>query len=73
MLEGKYGKAFVTIENPEQECNGKPFNLVPMCSEHHAKEVKYEEEYKTYINKTLREGFKWGIWNEQEYMEKVMY
>jgi hypothetical protein len=57
----------------EQGCNGKPFNLVPMSSEHHSKEIYNEEEYKQYINKTLREGFKWGIWNEQEYIEKVMY
>ena len=57
----------------EQGCNGKPFNLVPMCIEHHTKEQYNQEEYKSYINKTLREGFKWGIWNEQEYIEKVMY
>jgi hypothetical protein len=57
----------------EQGCNGKPFNLVPMNPEHHAKEQYNKEEYKAYINKTLREGFKWGIWNEQEYIEKVMY
>jgi|WetSurMetagenome_2_1015567.scaffolds.fasta_scaffold104162_2 hypothetical protein len=57
----------------DQGCNGKPFNLVPMCDRHHAKEAYNEEEYKQYINKTLREGFKWGIWNKEEYMEKVMY
>jgi hypothetical protein len=57
----------------EQGCNGKPFNLVPMNDSHHAKEGHAQDEYKAYINKTLREGFKWGIWNEQEYMEKVMY
>ena len=57
----------------DQGCNGKPFNLVPMCLEHHAKELHKKEEYKAYINKTLREGFKWGIWNEEEYMEKVIY
>ena len=54
-------------------CNGRPFNLVPICIEHHSKELHNEEEYAIYINKTLREGFKWGIWNEEEYMEKVMY
>ncbi|MCJ7636702.1 MAG: NUMOD3 domain-containing DNA-binding protein [Nitrososphaeraceae archaeon] len=57
----------------EQGCNGKPFNLVPMSDSHHSQEQYNKEEYKQYINKTLREGFKWGIWNEQEYMEKVMY
>lgn len=57
----------------DEGCNGKPFNLVPMCIEHHSKELHNEEEYATYINKTLREGFKWGIWNEQDYIEKVMY
>jgi len=57
----------------EQGCNGKPFNLVPMCIEHHTKEQYNQEDYKSYINKTLREGFKWGIWNEQDYIEKVMY
>jgi hypothetical protein len=57
----------------EQGCNGKPFNLIPMCQKCHGKELHNEEEYKAYINKTLREGFKWGIWNEQEYIEKVMY
>lgn len=57
----------------EQGCNGKPFNLVPLCRRCHALEGHLEEEYKTYINNTLREGFKWGIWSEQEYIEKVMY
>jgi len=57
----------------EQGCNGKPFNLVPLNAEHHAKEVWHQEDYKAYINKTLREGFKWGIWNEQDYIEQVMY
>jgi len=57
----------------EQGCNGKPFNLVPMVESHNSKEQRREEEYKTYINNTLREGFKWGIWSEEEYKEKVMY
>lgn len=57
----------------EQGCNGKPFNLVPMNRRHHGFEGHHKEEYAMYINKTLREGFKWGIWNEQEYIEKVMY
>jgi hypothetical protein len=57
----------------DQGCNGKPFNLVPLCNECHGKELWDEEEYNKYINKTLREGFKWGMWNEEEYIEKVMY
>jgi hypothetical protein len=57
----------------EQGCNGKPFNLVPMLKSENSKEINNKEEYKAYINKTLREGFKWGIWNEEEYIEKVMY
>jgi hypothetical protein len=57
----------------EQGCNGKPFNLVPMNRSEHSKEQHKKQEYIIYINKTLREGFKWGIWNEQEYIEKVMY
>jgi hypothetical protein len=57
----------------EQGCNGKPFNLVPMNNYHHTKEIYNQEEYAAYINKTLREGFKWGIWNELEYINKVMY
>jgi hypothetical protein len=57
----------------EQGCNGKPFNLVPMCDKHHNMEQHNQEDYKSYINKTLREGFKWGIWNEQDYIEQVMY
>jgi hypothetical protein len=57
----------------EQGCNGKPFNLVPMCKKCHNKENNRREEYQKYINKTLREGFKWGIWNEEEYKLKVMY
>ena len=36
----------------EQGCNGKPFNLVPLCINCHSKEVHYEDEFKTYINKT---------------------
>lgn len=57
----------------EQGCNGKPFNLVPFCSSCHSKEIYNEEEYTKYINKTLEEGFKWGIWNEEEYIRQVMY
>ena len=57
----------------EQGCNGKSFNLVPLCINCHAKERSREEEYKKYINKTLDEGFKWGIWDKKEYIEKVMY
>lgn len=57
----------------EQGCNGKPFNLVPLCHDCHTDEMWNQEEYHQYINKTLREGFKWGIWNEEEYIRKVMY
>jgi hypothetical protein len=57
----------------DQGCNGKPFNLVPLCQACHAKEMWNEKEYRDYINKTLREGFKWGIWNEREYIRLVMY
>ena len=45
----------------------------PLCINCHAKERSREEEYKQYINKTLEEGFKCGIWNEEEYMKQVMY
>jgi hypothetical protein len=57
----------------EQGCGGKPFNLVPLCHACHAKEIFREEEFRIYINKTLDEGFKWGIWNKEEYIKKVMY
>lgn len=57
----------------EQGCNGKPFNLVPLCHDCHGDEFNNQEEYRKYINKTLEEGFKWGIWNEEEYIRKVMY
>ncbi len=59
--------------NKNQGCDGKPFNLVPLCIKCHGEEIWNEEEYRQYINKTLEEGFKWGIWNEQEYIKKVMY
>jgi hypothetical protein len=57
----------------EQGCNGKPFNLVPLCHDCHIDELNNQEEYQKYINNTLEEGFRWGIWNEEEYIEKVMY
>lgn len=57
----------------EQGCNGKPFNLVPLCYDCHGDEFNDREGYQKYINKTLEEGFKWGIWNREEYIEKVMY
>jgi hypothetical protein len=57
----------------EQGCNGKPFNLVPLCAECHSKESHHEQEYKDYINKTLEEGFKWGIWSREQYEIVVMY
>lgn len=57
----------------EQGCKGKPFNLVPMCMSCHGKEQHYEEEYTKYINKTIEEGFKWGIWSREQYQREVMY
>jgi hypothetical protein len=57
----------------EQGCNGKPFNLVPFCRICHSKEVHNSKQYREYINKTLDDGFKWGIWSEEEYKIKVMY
>jgi hypothetical protein len=57
----------------EQGCSGRPFNLVPLCNSCHAKENSREEEYKKYINKTLEEGFKWGIWSRDQYEKEVMY
>lgn len=57
----------------EQGCNGKPFNLVPLCHDCHGDELNNQEEYRKYINKTLEEGFKWGIWNKEEYIKNVMY
>ena len=57
----------------EQGCNGKPFNLVPFCKKCHAKEASHQEEFRRYVNKTLRDGFAWGIWSEEEYKLKVMY
>jgi hypothetical protein len=59
--------------NKDEGCNGLPFNLVPLCRSCHSKELHHEDEYKLYINNILKEGFKWGIWSEQEYIEKVMY
>jgi hypothetical protein len=59
--------------NKEQGCNGIPFNLVPMCAECHGKEISQMEEYRAYINKTLDEGFKWGIWSREQYEQEVMY
>jgi len=59
--------------NKNQGCDGIPFNLVPFCRSCHGKENTKPEEYKKYINKTLEEGFKWGIWSKNEYEEKVMY
>ena len=57
----------------EQGCNGKPFNLIPFCRRCHMKEENHQEEYRHYVNKTLQEGFKWGIWSEEEYKLRVMY
>jgi len=57
----------------EEGCDGKPFNLIPLCVNCHARERSREKEYKQYTNKTLEEGFKWGIWSEEEYMKQVMY
>ena len=57
----------------QQGCGGRPFNLVPMCVICHSKEQHYEEEYQKYINKTLEEGFKWGIWSKEQYLKEVIY
>jgi hypothetical protein len=52
---------------------GEPFNLIPMIKNHNSLEIYNQEEYRIYITKTIREGIKWGIWNEEEYRERVMY
>jgi hypothetical protein len=57
----------------EQGCNGRPFNLVVMCDECHGKEQHKEQEYKEYLNKTLKIGFEWGIWSKEQYEIEVMY
>jgi hypothetical protein len=57
----------------EQGCSGKPFNLIPLCDSCHGKENHNREEYRHYINKTLEQGFLWGIWSRQEYIDQVMY
>lgn len=57
----------------EQGCSGKPFNLVPLCRSCHSLEGNNKEEYRKYINRTLNEGFKWGIWSKSEYERLVMY
>jgi 5-methylcytosine-specific restriction endonuclease McrA len=57
----------------EQGCNGKLFNLIILCHECHGKENHHEQEFKDYINKTLKEGFKWGIWSKECYEKEVMY
>jgi len=35
-------------------------------------ELNNEKEYRKYINKTLEEGFKWGIWSKEQYEIEVM-
>jgi len=57
----------------QQGCDGKPFNLVPLCLLCHVREIHAEEEYKKYINKTLESGFSWGIWSKEQYEKEVMY
>jgi hypothetical protein len=70
-------KRFLSVHHvdhdKDQGCNGKPFNLVPFCTKCHLKERTHQGEFKKYINKTLRDGFAWGIWSEEEYKIKVMY
>jgi hypothetical protein len=77
---GSHSREFIRIHavhhidhDKEQGCNGKPFNLVPLCQSCHMKELYHEQEYKSYINHTLEEGFKWGIWNREQYELEVMY
>lgn len=57
----------------DEGCNGRPFNLVPLCMKCHGKEKNHEKEYKKYINRTLQNGFVWGIWSKKEYEEQIMY
>jgi hypothetical protein len=62
------------IEHDKDEgCSGRLFNLVPLCISCHAIEQGCEKEYKSYINRTIEEGFKWGIWNREQYELEVMY
>lgn len=57
----------------EQGCNGKPFNLVPLCHECHNKELSDIKGFQKYINKTLEDGFEHGIWSREQYEREVMY
>jgi hypothetical protein len=73
----RYGQVEQSVHHvdhdKEQGCNGRPFNLVPLCIECHAKELHHQEEYKAYINKTLTSGFEWGIWSREQYEIEIMY
>jgi hypothetical protein len=57
----------------EQGCNGKPFNLVPLCFYCHEHEQFDKEGYRIRINKILEEGFVSGRWNREQYIHDVMY
>jgi hypothetical protein len=61
------------LHDKNEGCNGIPFNLVPMCEACHLTERWDEEGFKKHINTALSEGFKWGIWSEQDYIKQVMY
>lgn len=71
---GQYALPVHHIDHDKnQGCNDIPFNLVPLCHDCHGDELHNVEEYKKYINKTLEEGFKWGIWSREQYKKDVMY
>jgi hypothetical protein len=57
----------------EQGCNGRPFNLVPLCIECHAFELHNQEEFKEKINNILDDGFESGKWSREQYEHEVMY
>jgi 5-methylcytosine-specific restriction endonuclease McrA len=77
MKSNKYGPIALSTHHiyhdKSEGCNGIPFNLIPLCFHCHNKEVSHEDEFKRAINNALTEGFKWGIWNEEEYRLKVIY
>lgn len=59
--------------NKDDGCDGRPFNLVPLCHACHTRTNHNRDYWEIFITNLLEDMFKYGIFSKQFYETDVMY